>query len=555
MSTAVGPRVARVGGAAVSAPEQLRRWRLRVRLRQVIVAEAVAAVAISLLGWRPWWVPVTVAVVVLAVAVIAYDGVTAAGWIVRALRWARQRGNGDARARLVAIPEPVTVDLPGVGAVGLVWDGQYAITMIALHGRAYAPTFLDPSGAKTEDMAPLQVAASLLRQFGGLELAAVDVVSAGRRTTDARYASIYDEIVGDRPAVGLRHTWLVLRLCPQACLAAMAYRGDTAAAAAAATERMRQAVLRSGCRAVTCTAEQITAATETLLGGVDLGAARQAWSRLDAGRDYVTSYRVSGRDLSSDWVNDVWAVRSRLTVLTVRCSADAGGDTMVSALVRFHTAAPLTHPPVLELRAVPGQALCAVLTSLPLGNRSLALPLSARRLDAAPLEIPLAPAGFMIGTTTRTGLPLLLSLHDPLKLTRVGVSAELSVVQQLVLRATATGSTVLVHTRRPQAWRPICGEAILLEDPGAGHAPVSMVVLDGDDVSTPAMAVGERGHTIVSVTSSPPGDSDVVIAQISGGQLQLTTPRVANVALTILRPRNETQVLAHLRGAPAPVAR
>jgi hypothetical protein len=30
--------------------------------------------------------------------------------------------------------------------------------------------------------------------------------------------------------------------------------------------------------------------------------------------------------------------------------------------------------------------------------------------------------------------------------------------------------------------------------------------------------------------------------------MQLTTPRLTDVPLTILRPRNETQALAHLRG-------
>ena len=170
--------------------------------------------------------------------------------------------------------------------------------------------------------------------------------------------------------------------------------------------------------------------------------------------------------MSTDWVNDVWAVRSQLTVLTVRLCATGAGVPTVSAVVRFHTTAQLTHPPVLALQPVWGQAFSALVASLPLGNRALALQTSARALDAAPLEILLAPAGFMIGTTTRTGLPMLLSLHDPLRLTRVGLSAELSVVQQLVLRATATGSTVLVHTGRPQAWRPICGEHIVLQDPG-----------------------------------------------------------------------------------------
>src|SRR5262249_26834671 len=215
-----------------------------------------------------WWLVAATGVLILIAVTLTYNGATGAGWLARAVRFVWYRSRAAARTRRAAIPEPFSVDLPGIGTVGIRWDGQYAVTMIGLPGRAYAPTFLVPTGAKTEDMAPLEVVASLLRQFGGLELASVDVVSAGSRTSDARFASTYDEIIGDRPAVALRQTWLVLRLCPQACLAAMAYRGDAAAAAAAATERIRQAVLRSGCRAATCSAEQLAAATQTLLGGI-----------------------------------------------------------------------------------------------------------------------------------------------------------------------------------------------------------------------------------------------------------------------------------------------
>jgi hypothetical protein len=175
--------------------------------------------------------------------------------------------------------------------------------------------------------------------------------------------------------------------------------------------------------------------------------------------------------------------------------------------------------------------------------------MSGRRLDEAGLEIPLAPAGFMIGTTN-AGFPLLLALHDPLKLTRVGLCTELAVAQSLVLRATATGSTVLVHTSRPEMWAPLVSEHILLADRATDHAGVvTMVVLDGDHAQNPAMAVGERGHTVVSVSTTPPADADVVLTQTSAGQMQLTTPRLADVPLTILRPRNETQSLAHLRGS------
>jgi hypothetical protein len=275
---------------------------------------------------------------------------------------------------------------------------------------------------------------------------------------------------------------------------------------------------------------------------------RESWSSIDTGGDYVTTYRIPGSDLATDLINDVWSVRSRLTVLTLRLAAGTSGTVSAAAVVRFHTTAQMTHPPLLTLRPVLGQSFSALLASLPLGNRSLALQMSARPLDAGNLEIPLAPAGLMIGTTN-AGFPLLLALHDPLKLTRVGLCAEPAVAQSLVLRATATGSTVLVHTSRPELWAPIRSERILLADRVTDHlGVVTMVVLDGDHAQNPAMAVGERGHTVVSVSSTPPADADLVLTQTSAGQIQLTTPRFADVPLTILRPRNETQFLAHLRG-------
>jgi type VII secretion protein EccE len=541
-----------IPGAGSALPEHLSRWGIDMRLRHILAAEIVAAALIPALPWIGWPLGGTIAVLVLLAVTVTYNGATGAGWLARLMWFVWYRDSAAARARRAAIPEPFNVDLAGIGAVGMRWDGQYAVTMIALHGRTYAPTFLIPDGAKTEDMVPLSVAVSLLRQFGGLELASLDVVSAGRRTSNAPFAPVYDEIIGDRPAVGLRQTWLVLRLCPQACLAAMAYRGDAAAAAAAATERIRQAVLRSGCRAVTCTAEQLATATTALLGGIDLAEVRESWSRIDTGGDYVTTYRIAGSDLTTDLINDVWSVRSALTVLTVRLAATASGTPTTAAVVRFHTAAQMTHPPLLTLRRVLGQSFSALLASLPLGNRSLSLQMSPRRLDAADLELPLAPAGLMIGTTN-AGFPLLLALHDPLKLTRVSLCAEPAVVQSLVLRATATGSTVLVHTNRPELWAPIRSERILLANGATENAgTVTMVVLDDDRAQNPAMVVGERGHTVVSVSAMPTGEADVVLTQTSAGQIQLSTPRLADVPLTILRPRNETQFLAHLRG-PASV--
>ena len=191
--------------------------------------------------------------------------------------------DGEPSGRL--IPAPFSVELPGVGPIGMRWDGEYAITVIALYGREYAETVLVPEGVDTVDTVPLEACGALLEQFGGLELHSVDVVSDGTRTApNGWFTPRYDEIISDRSAVGMRRTWLVLRLCPQACLKAIAYRGSVAEAAAAATERIRQAAVRAGCRAVTCSPEQIIEATEALLDHRELAAYQERWADLAPGR-------------------------------------------------------------------------------------------------------------------------------------------------------------------------------------------------------------------------------------------------------------------------------
>ena len=259
-----------IPGAHSALPERLSRWRLNLTRRFVVIAELLTAAVLIVASPVIWWVALLVAVAVAALVTVAYNGATAAGW---GLRWARlthYRRNGAARRRRAAIPDPFNAELSGVSPVGMRWDGQYAITMIELHGRPFAPTVLVPAGADTVDTVPLEAISTLLYQFAGLELDCADVVSVSHRVADdGRYTPKYDEIVGDRPAVGARRTWLVLRLCPQACMAAMAYRGDAAAATAAATERIRQSVIRAGCRALTCSAEQMSEATGALLADGD----------------------------------------------------------------------------------------------------------------------------------------------------------------------------------------------------------------------------------------------------------------------------------------------
>lgn len=535
--------------------DRLARWQLRWPLRRAIIAEVAAvAVAVPLAGLAPWWALALVAVVVILSVGVTYRSATTLSWLGRLWRLRRAGASAKRRRARATPPALCEAELPGVGPCGLAWDGQFAITMIALHGRPYATTVLVSEGAESIDTVPLKVCGELLEQFGGLELHSVDVLSDGTRTAaDGRFTPRYEEMAADRSAVGVRRTWLVLRLRPTACLDAMLYRSSVGEAIAAATERIRQATVRAGCRAVACSTEQITAATSALLGGYELDAYQERWTDLRVGDDYVTPYRVSGTDLNTRMLNDVWTIRASKAVVLVRITRDdETGELMAGALVRVHTSAPLTHPPVSTLQSVPGQAFEALTATLPLGDRSVSLALSARPLGRAPLAVQVGPTGFLHGMAELSGVPFLLSWTDPLKFLRIGIAADLDVVEALVLRATSAGATAEIHTVRPAQWQPICDEIrINMARRQERSKTATLIVADGPEPQQVLRESGERGHALVTVMPAGeplPEDVDIRIRQIGPNRITVETPaRPRPVNLGIMRPRNEAHTLAHLR--------
>ncbi|WP_235615435.1 type VII secretion protein EccE [Mycobacterium avium] len=543
------------GGALQTEPGQrLPRWEFRLPLRRAIIAQVTAAVAVAPLVPRlPWWALLLIAVLVFAAVGVMYRGATGWIWLRRARRVRHARRSAKARRARAAIPTPFEAELPGVGPGGLMWDGEYAISMIALHGRQYAPTVLVSEGAESIDTVPLSVCGALLEQFGGLELHSIDTISIGTRTAqDGQFTHRYEETVADRAAVGERRTWLVLRLRPAACLDAMLYRHSVGEAIEAATERIRQAAVRAGCRAVTCSTEQIRVATAALLAGHDLADYQERWIDLRVGDDYVTPYRMSGADLSTRVLNDVWTIRATKAVVLVRMSRDVEtGALLVGALVRVHTPAHLTHPPLSTLQTVPGQAFEALAATLPLGDRSVTLPLSMRPLDSAPLPIQVGPTGFLHGMAELSGVPLLLNWTDPLKFVRVAIAADLDVVEALVLRATSAGATAEIHTVRPALWRPICDNVRLSMARNQERSKsATLIVADGSQPQQVLRESGERGHALVSVMApgdALPEDADIRIRQVGPNHIAVETPaRPRPMTLGIIRPRNEAHTLTHL---------
>ena len=75
-------------------------------------------------------------------------------------------------------------------------------------------------------------------------------------------------LLADRPAAGQRSTRLIVRLDIAASVPALSYRTSIGAAAAAATERIVNALLQEGIRASTLTAHQLDAALAELGAGL-----------------------------------------------------------------------------------------------------------------------------------------------------------------------------------------------------------------------------------------------------------------------------------------------
>ena len=97
-------------------------------------------------------------------------------------------------------------------------------------------------------MLPLDVLIELLDQPGGLQLAGIDIVSAGHRVRRGTgYPALYSTLLADRRAAGQRSTRLIVRLDIPESVAGLVYRRSIGTAAAAATERIINALLQEGC--------------------------------------------------------------------------------------------------------------------------------------------------------------------------------------------------------------------------------------------------------------------------------------------------------------------
>jgi type VII secretion protein EccE len=354
---------------------------VRASLPVIVTVEVVAVAAF--VAWPPhrdgWWPAAAVTAATLMGLLVTVYRRNVAGWAAAAAAWwwSRRRTRTSTAAGAVDVAH-------GDMVCGVRADRYEAITMVAVTGQGCAPTFLrGPAASLTTNLLPLRVLAELLDQPGALRLGGIDVVSAGQRVrTGSGYPALYSTLLADRPAAGRRSTRLIVRLDLRDSVSGLAYRTSIGAAAAAATERIVNALAQEGFRATALSAAEMDTAHAELSAGlleaptppsgedvevpqpelVGAGArpafgsgrpgAQLGWRTVATNPGHLSTYYFSPEDITTAALNQLWALRTDDVVTTVSVWRDrhtepgGGGPVMVSAIVRTKIRAdPRSHRP------------------------------------------------------------------------------------------------------------------------------------------------------------------------------------------------------------------
>ena len=503
---------------------------------EVAVAAAIVIFPPARMSWWPTAATAVVAILLLMVTAYRRNVVT---WVADRVRLRRRRRRAESPAPAIDIPHGAS--LYGVRVPDR-FDGE-AITMVEVTGQAYSPTLLTGSAtALTPNRLPLEALTGLLDQPGGIRLSGVDVVSSGLRVRRGiGYPPLYSTLLADRPAAGQRRTYLVVRLDVANSVSGLAYRSTVGAAAAAATERIVNALLQRGVRAKPLTAKDLDAALVEL--GASLAvvpaeaepdnapvgariptrvAPTEQWKSIEAHPGYLTSYYFSPEDITTNTLNQMWALRSDAVVQTISLTKKRGpteGRTWVSAIVRVNDPQAPTRPPTLYLNPLPGHQGPAAKRSAPLQRRFDAVP--ARPLDTTALELPVGSSGVLVGTTQRGDL-LLLSLTDPDQATRIALHTGMPYACQLLVRAAAVGERIAIYTDKPAKWRQLEQPLIAVVD--RRHPPefVPSIIVSDRAGGPPPAGLASSVITIGDTDRSTP-TPDLSFTQISASTVRIAT--------------------------------
>lgn len=522
MATTTADPVAQISALPLSSPQH---WLFRMLpLRHVVpvllVANAIALIAIA--SGAPIYAAAVGGALIVPIALVPFRGTCLAAFLADefAFRWhgLRHRSTGDNHA-------PFDVPVPGGGSYGMRWDGERLITMLRIDAAPHTVTLLSPSGLNTGDMVPLPEIARCLDQFD-IELASIDVISTGARTSDAGpVARIYEQILGPLPAVAHRTAWVVLRLDPLANAPAVDRRGGgstgTLRSAIVATQRVANRLAAHDLTVSVLSAAEITAAVHQLTHNADLTQLTETPHGVEYNGIHFVTYRMTPEALGPRGLAEVWATPSLSTTVTLRLRRATGAPAhqprtgpatiSVSASVRFDARDEPPRISVPGLLPISGRQRRALLDQLPISSRGPGLP-SEDYLGTpdslSDLLTPVIGCGQVIGADS-SGQGVALPLVGQY-VRRVEIVGELLIAKQVILRAIALGATVVVHTNRHEAWRS------MVDRVGAPHA-LSLASWSAGS----QQASSYRSATVVLFDGIPPtmhhSDATVMVLRATRG--------------------------------------
>ena len=541
---------------------------LRPAVGALMAAEAAALAAfVALPPHRAGWWPATgISAAALVVLIVTVYRRNAPGWVAA---WARHW-----RRRRHLVPVAAAVDVPhGAIVCGVRVDEYEAVTMIKASGRPYAPTLLRGSTRSlTTNVIPMAVLAGLLDQPGFLQLAGIDIVSAGQRVRGVGgYAPLYSTLLADRPAAGRRDTYLIVRIDITGSVPGLTYRTSIGAAAAAATERIINALLQNGIRATALSAAELdTALSELGVGlvtppprpeppapdqaadeaqaapavavpvGAHRGAAapRTRWRSVRTREGYLSSYYFSPEDITTAALNRMWALHTDEVVQTTsickhrNTEPDGGGPVLVSAMVRTCDPQEAPQPPTLDLNPLPGEQYAATVRAAPTARPAITLP--ARRLNGSePLQIPIGATGILVGAALKDDPDadppiqgddmVMLALTDPDRATRISMNTSEFYVRQLLIRAAAVGERIVIYSHQPTRWNSLTQPNIAVAE--RRRPPPFVPTITVNDRPTALSAAGLSATVISLGPLADDGPSpDLRFVQTSDSVVQISTP-------------------------------
>lgn len=350
-----------------------------------------------------WWYGVAIAVVITAVGLITYRGITIASALARwVLDWSAPEMSDslNSEAMLSRGCKPAIDHLRRFGrdVVGVREHHGRLVAVIAVDEPA------DSHSGQSETVSsgalPVAAVAAGLRHFD-VRLDAIDIVSVRMAHVPQAADPSQPQAADDRPAGVRQATWLVLRMDPQHNVGAVATRDSVASTLAAAVERLAGDLNGPRCAARALTGDELAEVDAAIAAGLQPSSTRPGWRQLKYFDGYATSFWVSPRDITSETLDGLWLDDAAATVVTIRLTPAAAGGAEVSAWVRYHSEKPLAKDAWTGLNRLIGRQLAAVQASLPAPATRTPLVVPARLLlDDDELAVQVDPA--VVGTPPQT---------------------------------------------------------------------------------------------------------------------------------------------------------